>query len=153
MKKIVLAIVFIFLGIILYKLIINNDEGMWICDKDAWVMQGNPTYLKPVRSCGKPISLPKNKDDCLKIGGIWEKQGPDPFESCDRKTIDRGNLCRDNSECEGTCQVELTREEIRQGMSGRLDIDKKYGQCSVWVTELGCQGIMKNGKAHVICID
>ena len=86
-------------------------------------------------------------------GGVWKKQGPEPYETCNRKAIDRGNLCRDNGECEGMCQVELTEEEMSQGMRGKTNIKKNYGQCSVWVVELGCNGMMKQGKVSVICID
>jgi hypothetical protein len=89
----------------------------------------------------------------LAQGGVWRKQGPEPFETCNRKAIDRGNLCRDGSECEGSCQVELTRDQIRQGMQGKIKTNKKYGQCSVWVVELGCQGVMKKGKVEVMCVD
>jgi len=86
-------------------------------------------------------------------GGVWEKLGPDPFETCNRKAIDRGALCRDSSECEGMCQVSLTREELQNGMKNKLFKTVKYGQCSVWRVELGCQGHMKDGKVNVICID
>jgi len=101
----------------------------------------------------KTTPLPNTKEECLAFGGVWEKQGPDPFETCDKKTTDRGNLCRDSSECQGTCQVDLTKEELSLGMKGKLNIKKDYGQCSVWMVELGCRGIMKQGKVQVICLD
>jgi len=89
----------------------------------------------------------------LASGGIWEKQGNIPFETCNKKAIDRGNLCRDNSECEGWCEVNLSKEEIRKIMRKELNVNKKYGQCSVWVMELGCFGMMEKGKVKVICVD
>jgi hypothetical protein len=153
------AIVFVVLiaiaAIILYiRFGLGGPEDSWLCDKNGnWIKHGNPSYPSPVVSCDNKVLLPNNKDDCLARNGIWQKQGPEPFESCNRKAVDRGNLCRDNSECEGICQVELTKDEMSQGMRGNLNIEKKYGQCSVWVVELGCSGIMKQGKAEVICID
>lgn len=133
---------------------VGNGETYWKCDtKGVWVKNGNSSYPSPVISCTNPAPLAKNGVDCLAQGGVWKKQGPEPFETCNRKAIDRGNLCRDNSECEGMCQVDLTQEELSQGMRGKLNIRKKYGQCSVWVVELGCSGIMKQGKVQVICID
>ena len=131
----------------------TGSDGFWVCDKNnRWIRQGNPAYPKPTVPCKKP-SLPTKKDDCLKTGGIWKKQRSAPFETCNRKAVDRGNLCRDSSECEGTCQVDLSKEELKKGMSGKLNFNKKYGQCSVWVVELGCFGIMEKGKAKIICID
>jgi len=156
MKKffIILVVLVVVFSIIFFLLsAVDGPEGNWICNKGKWITYGKPSYPKPENACGQKTSLPRDKDNCLKIGGVWKKQGPEPFETCNRKAIDRGNLCRDNSECEGTCQVDLSREELSQGMRGELKINKKFGQCSVWVVELGCRGIMKNGKAQVICID
>lgn len=146
------------IGIIIFvvfflRFVIGGNEDTWICENNTWVKHGNPSYPKPVISCRGATPLPKKEKECIKQGGVWEKQGIDPVATCDRKTIDRGNLCRDNSECEGWCQVDLTRDELRQGMSGKLKTNRKHGQCSVWVVELGCFGMMEKGKAKVICID
>jgi hypothetical protein len=140
--------------ILLFLFVFGRAEGYWICDKNgAWAKHGKPSYPSPAVSCINPNPLAKNQADCVVSGGIWKKQGPDPSESCNRKAVDRGNLCRDNGECEGMCQVELTSDEMSQGMRGRVNSKKKYGQCSVWVVELGCNGIMNQGKVQVICIN
>ena len=153
MKKI-LIILAIIVGIIFFlRFVVGGPEDSWICDNGQWITHGKPSYSKPEDPCGKKIKLPKNKEDCLKAGGSWKKLGPDPFETCNIKATDRGNICHDSSECQGMCQVDLTKEELSQGMRGKLFSDKKRGQCSVWVVELGCRGIMKEGKAQVICID
>ena len=153
MKKLAIALAIIILIIAFIRFVIGGPEDSWICDKTGqWIKHGNPSYPKPEVSCAK-TSLPKTKQDCLKTGGVWKKQGPEPFETCNIKAKDRGNICYDSNECEGTCQVDLTRDELTKGMQGKTSINKKYGQCSVWVVELGCQGIIKNGKVQVICID
>lgn len=150
----VLIILIIVVVIFLVRLVTKNNEGYWMCDsRGVWVKYGNPSYSIPVLPCSYKNPLGKTRDECLSQGGVWAKQGPEPFETCNRKAVDRGNHCRDNDECEGMCQVELTEEEISQGMRGKLNINKNYGQCSVWVVELGCGGIMKQGKAQVICVD
>ena len=154
MKKILIIFGIIFALIFFLRFVIGGNEDSWICnEKGGWIKHGNPAYPSPVIPCGGTKPLGKTKEECLAQGGVWEKQGPEPFETCDRKTIDRGNLCRDNDECEGWCQADLTREELRQGMSGEVKTRKKYGQCSVWVVELGCFGMMEKGKVQVICID
>jgi hypothetical protein len=126
-------------------------EDRWICEGNTWIKHGNPATQKPMVTCPKKITLPKTKDECINSGFIWKKLGPDPFETCNRKAIDRGNICYDNSECEGQCQANLTKDELSQGMRGKTF--QKTGQCSVYVVELGCRGIVKNGIAGVICMD
>src|SRR3989344_3308914 len=147
MKKILIIFGIIFALIFFLRFVIGGNEDSWICnEKGDWIKHGNPAYPSPVIPCSGTKPLGKTKEECLAQGGVWEKQGPEPYETCDRKTIDRGNLCRDNDECEGWCQADLTREELRQGMSGEAKTRKKYGQCSVWVVELGCFGMMEKGK-------
>jgi hypothetical protein len=153
MKKILIILISIFGIIFFLRFVVGGPEDSWICDNGQWVTHGKPAYSKPEGPCGQKISLPKTEADCLKISGVWKKQGPEPFETCNVKAKDRGNICHDNSECQGMCQVDLTKEELSQGMKGKISTDKKYGQCSVWVVELGCFGMMKQGKAQVICID
>jgi len=127
------------------------NEDYWICKSGKWVKHGKPSYPQPIVSCAGKAKLPRTKDECLKQGGVWKKLGPDPFETCNFKAKDRGNICYDSSECEGSCQANLTREELREGMKGRSWT--RNGQCSVWIVELGCQGIVREGKASVMCID
>jgi hypothetical protein len=153
MKKILIVIAVIVGAILFLRFVVGGNEDNWICDKGQWITHGKPSYPKPENPCGQKISLPKDKEGCLKIGGVWRKQGPEPFETCNVKAKDRGNICHDNSECQGMCQVNLTKEELSQGMRGKIYSNKKYGQCSVWTIELGCFGMMKQGKAQVICID
>ncbi|NMB83910.1 hypothetical protein GYA28_01325 [Candidatus Roizmanbacteria bacterium] len=153
MKKIVIFSAAILAVILLSRFYSNEKNNRWTCKDGQWIAYGQPSYPKPIKSCGKKTSLPKTKESCLAEGGIWKKIGIDPFESCNKKAADRGNLCRDSSECEGRCQVTLTKEELKQGMKGLLFKRAKYGQCSVWVIELGCRGIMKNGEIQVICFD
>lgn len=131
---------------------LGGSEDNWICKSGQWVKHGNPSNPKPTTICGKKIPLPKTKDECLKIGGVWKKMGPDPFETCNKKTIDVGRECDDASQCEGTCLAKLTKEELRSGMKGKIFIKKKGG-CSPWVVTLGCQGIVKNGITSILCID
>ena len=153
MKKILIILIIIFGIIFFLRFVVGGPEDSWICSKGQWIAHGKPSYPKPENPCGQKITLPKTKEVCLKLGGIWKKIGIDPFETCNLKAKDRGNICHDNSECQGMCQVILTKEELSQGMRGKNFSDKKYGQCSVWVVELGCFGMMKDGKAQVICID
>jgi len=153
MKKFLIVFCLIFLIITLFYFFNKNTDGYWVCKNGKWAKQGKPSYPKPIVSCDEKPALPKTKEECLAQGGIWKKQGITPFETCNKKTNDRGNLCRDNNECEGWCQVDLSKEELEKVNKNELKINKKYGQCSVWVVELGCFGMMEKGKVRAICID
>ncbi|PIY69134.1 hypothetical protein COY90_02225 [Candidatus Roizmanbacteria bacterium CG_4_10_14_0_8_um_filter_39_9] len=151
MKKIYIFLMLL-IGIIVFVLLRGNEDT-WLCEKGEWVKHGNPSFPKPLVLCdGKGVqALPHNKDDCLKMGGVWEKQGPEPFETCDIKTKDGGRGCSDISQCEGTCMVKLSDDEFSGGMRGKTF--KKNGACSLWRVTLGCFGMVKQGKMSVICVD
>lgn len=152
MKKILVVTAgILFIIIVILFFVLRSREDYWICKSGQWVKHGKPSYSKPIVSCGIMPTLPRSKEKCLELGGMWKKLGPDPWETCNFKAKDRGNICYDSSECEGSCQARLTKEELRDGMRGKSWI--RHGQCSVWVVELGCQGIVRDGKASVICVD
>jgi len=138
--------------VLIFRFIYGGNEDSWICQDNKWITHGKPSYPKPGDPCGKKSPLPKNKEDCLRVGGVWRKMGPDPFETCNIKAADRGSVCTDNSQCEGWCQANITRDQVRQGMMGKLNT-KGRGSCSVWRVELGCFGMIKEGRVNVICID
>ena len=87
MKKFLITVSLIFL-IIAFYFLNKNIDGYWVCKNGEWVKQGQPSYPKPIVSCHKKPSLPKNKNECLASGGIWEKQGNIPFETCNKKAAD-----------------------------------------------------------------
>ena len=150
-----MIIFFIIAGIFLLGaslVLLRGNEDSWICQDHQWIKHGHPSYPQPENPCGKKAPLPRTKEACFKIGGVWKKQGPESFETCNIKAADRGSICTDNSECEGWCQSNITRDQLREGMMGKLNI-KGRGQCSVWRVEFGCFGMLKQGKVSVICVD
>jgi len=138
--------------IFIFSSIVQKKGQVWVCKNNKWVAKGTPSYPKPDDPCGKKYPLPKTSEDCLKEGGVWKKMGPDPIETCNIKTMDRGTICTDNSECEGWCQANLTRDQLQEGMQGKSLANRK-GQCSVWRVELGCFGMLRQGTVSVICVD
>lgn len=151
MKKYLIVTAFILFITAVVLLVLRGREDYWICKSGQWIEHGKPSYPKPIVSCAGKRSLPRTKNECLQQGGSWKKLGPDPFETCNFKAMDRGNICYDSSECEGSCQADLSKEELQEGMRGKSWT--RHGQCSVWVVELGCRGIVRDGKASVICMD
>jgi hypothetical protein len=152
MKKFAIATgLLVLVGIAVILANARGLEDRWLCEGNVWKKHGNPSIPQPLVACDYKPNLPKTKEACEDTGGIWNKLGPDPFETCNRKTIDRGNICYDNKECEGQCQANLTKEELSQGMRGKTF--RKNGQCSVYVVELGCRGLVENGIVKVLCMD
>lgn len=151
--------IYVFIGAVLtltlfgfiIRFFFGGNEDIWICQDNKWVAHGRPSYVKPTDPCGKKAPLPKSEVGCIKGGGVWKKMGPDPFETCNIKATDRGTICTDNSECEGWCQANISRAELREGMRGKTK--KGRGTCSVWRVELGCFGMVEKGIVKTICID
>ncbi|MCX7589628.1 MAG: hypothetical protein N2Z85_01665, partial [Patescibacteria group bacterium] len=131
MKKIVFIVLLVIALFLIFSL--KPKTGYWLCENNHWQKIGAPSYPKPKVSCPKKINLPETQDKCLKQNGIWKKWALAPKESCNLKTTDQGNVCFDNSECQGWCQVDKKTA-------------KKSGQCSDRVMEFGCFEMMEKGK-------
>jgi hypothetical protein len=96
-------------------------------------------------------SIPKSKESCEQAGGTWKKVAIDPVETCNLPTTDAGKACSSSNVCEGVCLANLSQDELRSGMKGRLI--KTEGICSKWVKVYGCVGFVYQGWAQVICLD
>ena len=97
------------------------------------------------------IAIPKDEQSCLAQNGTWKKMGIRPVASCNLPTQDGGKSCTSSDNCEGVCLADLTNEELREGMKGRLF--KTDGQCSDWLIVLGCKAYVYKGWAQVVCSD
>ncbi len=97
------------------------------------------------------FTVPKTKEECLSKGGIWKRPGPRPTEECNLPTTDAGKICESSNVCEGVCLADLTSDQLRQGMSGKLFQTK--GKCSAVIKIYGCHGYVYLGWASVVCAD
>ncbi len=78
------------------------------------------------------LQIPKDEDACVAAGGKWGKVGLYPKEICNMPTNDGGNVCRDDSDCAGSCLSE--------------DEDATSGKCTEWTTVVGCHYQVENGR-------
>jgi len=97
------------------------------------------------------FTVPKDKEGCERAGGVWKKPGPRPLEECNLPTKDAGKECLGSSVCEGVCLADLSDEDVRKGMSGKLF--KTKGTCSSFIKVFGCRGYVYQGWAQVVCAD
>jgi hypothetical protein len=112
-----------------------------------------PDFSDQIRSDVTTLkfTVPKDRKNCEKIGGIWKKMGPRPFEECNLPTKDTGKVCSGSNECEGVCLADLSRDEVREGMKGRLF--KTQGKCSDFIKVMGCRAYVYKGWAQIVCTD
>lgn len=112
-----------------------------------------PDFSDQIRSDVTTLkfTVPKDQENCEKVGGVWKKPGPRPFEECNLPTKDAGKICSGSHECEGVCLADLTSEELRKGMSGKLF--KTTGKCSSFIKIFGCRAYVYQGWAQVVCAD
>jgi hypothetical protein len=97
------------------------------------------------------FSVPKTKEECLSKGGTWKRPGPRPTEECNLPTTDSGKSCTGSNQCEGVCLAELSPDQLRQGMNGKMYQTK--GKCSSFIKIYGCHGYVYLGWASVVCAD
>jgi len=112
-----------------------------------------PNYNENIRSdvTSLKFSVPKDQAGCEKIGGIWKKMGPRPVPECNIKTKDAGKTCLSSNVCEGVCLADLNREQLSQGMRGKLF--RTQGRCSEYIKVMGCRAYVFLGWASVVCAD
>jgi len=141
-KKIILTLLTAFILLIIIWRIDRTFFHPYIPDFSDQI-RNDVTTLK--------FSVPNDKISCEKAGGIWNKPGPRPKEECNLPTKDAGKICEGSNQCEGVCLAELTNNELRQGMSGKMF--KTTGKCSNFIKVFGCRGYVYRGWAQVVCAD
>ncbi|MCJ7740885.1 hypothetical protein MUP32_06275 [Candidatus Microgenomates bacterium] len=142
MKKILMAVVaIVFLTILAWRL-----------DR-AFFHPYIPDYQEQIRSDVTTLkfTVPKDKEGCEKIGGVWKKMGPRPVEECNLPTKDSGKSCESSNVCEGVCLAQLSRDDLQKGMRGQKF--KTQGKCSSFIKIMGCQAYVYQGWASVVCAD
>jgi hypothetical protein len=97
------------------------------------------------------FTIPQDQANCEAKGGTWKKIGLSPREECNLPTTDAGKVCDGSHQCEGICIAELSRDDLRKGMSGKMF--KTNGKCSAWIKNVGCQAYVYRGWASVVCVD
>jgi hypothetical protein len=112
-----------------------------------------PNFSEEIRNDVTTLkfSVPKDKENCEKVGGVWKKMGPRPFEECNIPTKDAGKVCSGSNQCEGVCLADLNSEDIGKGMRGKLF--KTQGKCSYYIKVMGCRAYVFAGWAQVVCAD
>jgi len=104
----------------------------------------------------KPASInprPNNLSDqlsCEKNGGVWTK-GIAGGPLCVMPASDAGKICSNQSDCQGDCVVDLSKEQEQQvAKQGFIEIK---GKCSDKNIVLGCGYYVEQGKAVAACKD
>lgn len=97
------------------------------------------------------FTVPNTKDGCLQKGGVWARLGPHPAEECNLPTTDAGKACESSNVCEGVCLADLTRDQLSQGMGGKMF--QTNGKCSSFIKIVGCHAYVYRGWASVVCAD
>lgn len=141
-KKIFIAILVVFVIFI----------SAWRIDREffhPYIANFNDEIRSDVTSL--KFTVPKDKENCEKIGGVWKKMGPRPQEECNIPTKDSGKDCLSSNVCEGVCLAELSPEDLRKGMKGKLF--KTNGKCSDFIKVMGCRAYVYQGWAQVVCAD
>ncbi|WP_157058249.1 hypothetical protein [Altererythrobacter epoxidivorans] len=84
---------------------------------------------------------------CASNGGAYEAVGMVGAPSCVVPYLDAGKACRDSSDCEGKCTVELSNNR-------KLDGNRTSGFCEVNNAHFGCFAEILDGVEQPgLCVD
>ncbi len=89
---------------------------------------------------------------CDAVGGVWGKIGIGSVDQCNIKTSDAGNGCIDSKACESLCIADLSDEQLEQLWRDNKPIETR-GKCAEWRIVVGCQPVVEEGRAVMLCID
>lgn len=122
MKKVVLVLFFLVVGLFAMRFIFGGDEDIWICENGVWVAHGNPSDPKPEEGCGVKIKIveeTKEKLDdmsvCVSQNGVqmnYEEAVKIAEENCKEGSLKDEYFCNDYT---GTWWIEFTPDEVKEG--------------------------------------
>jgi len=92
------------------------------------------------------------KEACVRLGGKWGLFGEFQQERCNEFAWDQGKTCKNDSDCQGDCIAELTKEQWQRVQRGETIITD--GKCSQWTLNYGCEPFVSDGKVEgILCRD
>ena len=92
------------------------------------------------------------EQECLSLGGQWGRFGEYNQDRCNVPTNDKGEICKGDSDCEGACIAELTKEQQKRAQQGKTIITD--GRCTAWTLNLVCDAFVEDGKVDgIMCYD
>jgi hypothetical protein len=90
-----------------------------------------------------PRPRPTTKEGCDACQGVWARHGLAETEACVCKTKDGGKICRDGSECEGSCLADEDGFEVVEAGPPPKGFWK--GKCAPLETTFGCNRTITHG--------
>ena len=147
MKKILLIVLILFIGLVGLRFILVGNEDTWICENGEWVKHGNPSAPKPVEDCGKKVKVVEETKDklddmsvCISQDGVrmnYEEAKKIAEEGCKEGILKEEHSCNDYS---GTWWIDFAPDEPKEGCNPAcvVDVDTKTAEIN-W----RCTGLIK----------
>lgn len=128
--------------------------------------QTTPTITKDLPlgfPSGFPTPLPRVLDACLGQGGRWDLLGING-PGCNLPTTDGGKICQRSEDCQSAClgdpHLVMRKDEYGNLVPDHEGVDQlnakekvKFGLCSAWQENFGCQVWLQQGRFVVMCVD
>ena len=147
MKKILLIVLILFIGLVGLRFILVGNEDTWICENGEWVKHGNPSAPKPVEDCGKKVKVVEETKDklddmsvCISQDGVrmnYEEAKKIAEEGCKEGILKEEHSCNDYG---GTWWIDFAPDEPKEGCNPAcvVDVDTKTAEIN-W----RCTGLIK----------
>jgi hypothetical protein len=110
-----------------------------------------------------PTPLPEVLDACLAKGGRWDVLGING-PGCNLPTTDGGKICQEREDCQSAClgdpKLVMRKDEYGNLVPDHEGIEQlnakkkvKFGLCSAWQENFGCNVWLQQGRFVVMCVD
>ena len=142
LKRILLTLITLFILLIITWRVDRTFFHPYLPDRETQIHDAVTTTK---------FTIPQDEVSCASASGTWKKIGIRRNEECNLPTTDSGKVCENSKVCESVCLADLTEDQRRQGMKGRLF--KTTGKCAAWVKVVGCKAYVEDGWAGVVCVD
>ena len=138
---------------------ITRDLGLWR-EGSAKLVVRYRAADDSVRELSREVAVthPERKrrlEECGACSGDWGVHGLSGVESCNCRTKDAGQECRDGRECEGECLYDHGEEvqaASRSCSGGRCTIQLRMtrlvGRCAPFRTTFGCHSYLPDGEGE-----
>ncbi|MDD5026225.1 MAG: hypothetical protein PHH13_02490 [Candidatus Peribacteraceae bacterium] len=121
---------------ICYNAIAVQTRNPLLCDR---ITDSSDTTQQRCRKFASQIPFPSTEEECIAKNGVWAIHGLSPMKSCNLPTSDKGKICTNVDECEGTCLGNVPTATS--------------GTCSEWRLTFGCRIFLMQGNARQLCVD
>ncbi len=138
MKKLLIVIAVILVGLLVIRFNLGGDEDTWICQNGQWVKHGNPSAARPEEGCGAKAKVVEETKE--KLGDISKCVSQNGSEMtyvdaiqiaktmCTNGSLKEEHICNDYT---GTWWIDFAPSEPKEGCNPACVVNVETKQAEI----------------------